>query len=286
MNNNVLPLYKRRWFMWVMLFLFPPVGIALMWLYSGYKKVPKVILSLFFGLIFIAALGDNKSTNNTASNIASNTNAADTKEDKEVEETSQEDIQQEEEKVIKTGWQSEDNKYYYYDQNGVKKTGWVEDSGKYYYCSKTGEMQTGWIEENNKNYYCNSDGIMQTGWVKDNNIWYHLDSNGVMETNTTLEGYNIGADGAAVKEAPKMVESNTSGSSGNSGSSIGSGSTSSGSSTTTYEPAQGDRTVYWVPNGKSYHYSENCSTLKRSKTILSGKASECPKTDPCDKCAH
>lgn len=46
------------------------------------------------------------------------------------------------------------------------------------------------------------------------------------------------------------------------------------------------RTVYWVPKGKSYHYNKGCPTLARSKTILEGPLSECPKSDPCDKCVH
>lgn len=48
-----------------------------------------------------------------------------------------------------------------------------------------------------------------------------------------------------------------------------------------------DRTVYYVPNGKSYHYDRNCSTLRRSKTILSGKLSDVinmGKSDPCNIC--
>jgi len=59
---------------------------------------------------------------------------------------------------------------------------------------------------------------------------------------------------------------------------------SNSSGTTTNEPAKGDRTVYWVSGGKSYHYDKNCPTLARSKNIQSGLASSCPKTDPCDKC--
>lgn len=49
-----------------------------------------------------------------------------------------------------------------------------------------------------------------------------------------------------------------------------------------------DRTVYYVPAGKSYHFNKSCSTLSRSKTILSGKLSDVialGKSDPCDKCA-
>ena len=43
-------------------------------------------------------------------------------------------------------------------------------------------------------------------------------------------------------------------------------------------------TVYWTPNGKSYHTTKSCSTLSRSKTILSGTMSESGKYDPCDRC--
>lgn len=46
-------------------------------------------------------------------------------------------------------------------------------------------------------------------------------------------------------------------------------------------------TVYWVPNGKSYHVTRNCPTLKRSKKILEGtkqQAFAAGKTDPCNVC--
>lgn len=46
-------------------------------------------------------------------------------------------------------------------------------------------------------------------------------------------------------------------------------------------------TVYWTPNGKSYHTTSECSTLSRSKTILSGTLDEAiaaGKTDPCNVC--
>lgn len=42
--------------------------------------------------------------------------------------------------------------------------------------------------------------------------------------------------------------------------------------------------VYWTPSGKSYHSSSGCSTLSRSKTILSGSLAESGKSDACDKC--
>lgn len=49
------------------------------------------------------------------------------------------------------------------------------------------------------------------------------------------------------------------------------------------------RTVYYTPNGKSYHFSKGCSTLSRSKTILEGTLDEAINSghaDPCDRCTH
>ena len=42
--------------------------------------------------------------------------------------------------------------------------------------------------------------------------------------------------------------------------------------------------VYWTPKGKSYHASNACSALTKSKTILSGTLNESGKNDPCDRC--
>jgi competence protein ComEC len=87
------------------------------------------------------------------------------------------------------------------------------------------------------------------------------------------------------------------------GASASSGSSSSSGSTTTKPTAAApattpapaptkssseDRTAYYVPTGKSYHFNKSCSSLVRSKTILDGKLSDVialGKDDPCDKCA-
>lgn len=61
--------------------------------------------------------------------------------------------------------------------------------------------------------------------------------------------------------------------------------TSNSLGVTTNDPAKGDGIVYWTSGGKSYHYDKNCRTLAKSKNILEGSASSCPKTDPCDVCA-
>lgn len=62
--------------------------------------------------------------------------------------------------------------------------------------------------------------------------------------------------------------------------------TSPTTTTTANTTTKDTGTVYWTPNGKSYHKTDECSTLSRSKTILSGTISESGKTDPCDKCYY
>lgn len=50
-----------------------------------------------------------------------------------------------------------------------------------------------------------------------------------------------------------------------------------------------NRIVYYTPKGHSYHYNRNCPTLKRSKTVLSGKLSDVirmGKSDPCNVCVR
>jgi hypothetical protein len=50
----------------------------------------------------------------------------------------------------------------------------------------------------------------------------------------------------------------------------------------------GGDTVYWTPQGKSYHADPNCRLLARSKAVSSGtlaQAKAAEKTDPCDNCA-
>lgn len=66
--------------------------------------------------------------------------------------------------------------------------------------------------------------------------------------------------------------------------------TSSKEEVSSYEelmPIENGAIVYWVPNGKSYHASEYCRTLNRSKTIISGTIDEAIASghgDPCDVC--
>lgn len=60
--------------------------------------------------------------------------------------------------------------------------------------------------------------------------------------------------------------------------------TNTNTNTNTSDSTTTSGTVYWTPNGKSYHTTKSCSTLSRSKTILEGTLQESGKSDPCDRC--
>lgn len=73
------------------------------------------------------------------------------------------------------------------------------------------------------------------------------------------------------------------------GSSGGGNSGSWGNGSTTNEITGSlNRTAYWTPKGKSYHFSKSCPSLARSKTIRTGTlqdALNAGKKDPCNNCA-
>ena len=91
--------------------------------------------------------------------------------------------------VKATGWKEIDEKWYYFNEDGIMSTGWLNYNGKWYNLSSSGTMETGWKEVDEKWYYFNSDGTMSIGWIDDNGTWYFTNSSGEMETGT------LGIDG-------------------------------------------------------------------------------------------
>lgn len=58
--------YAKKWFMWVMLFLFPPIGITLVWIcHKDMKKKNRIILSVVFVLWFMLWNGIGSSGSNS-----------------------------------------------------------------------------------------------------------------------------------------------------------------------------------------------------------------------------
>lgn len=95
--------------------------------------------------------------------------------------------------------------------------------------------------------------------------------------NINPDEYNSSLNSSSSSNTNSNANSNTNNTTNNSNVNNNSKSESQGSTNSS-------STVYWTPNGKSYHTTKNCSTLSRSKTILEGTIEESGKYDPCDRC--
>lgn len=79
-------------------------------------------------------------------------------------------------------------------------TGWIQpEPGSWYYTDGSGLMQRGWVNVGDKWYYLGSDGKMRTGWTIVADVWYYLNGDGSMAVNTVIDGWTIGANGAALR---------------------------------------------------------------------------------------
>ena len=107
--------------------------------------------------------------------------------------------------VVKTGWQEENGKKFYYNANGQKVSGWqkigtawywfaadgsmgknlwVKDYGSWYYLKADGVMATNqWVNDQG-NYWVNGSGIMvSNNWIQVSGSWYYLRGNGLRAEN-------------------------------------------------------------------------------------------------------
>ena len=76
-----------------------------------------------------------------------------------------------------TGWQTIDEQSYYFGSDGAMRTGWLEDGGKRYYLTQEGTPYSGWLEEEGQRRYLDQ-GILQTGWLEQKEGTYLLDEDG------------------------------------------------------------------------------------------------------------
>ena len=94
--------------------------------------------------------------------------------------------------VRKTGWQTIDGQYYYFNSSGVnqKSTGWQKLSKIWYYFEKDGNSHVyaaqGWKKVSSKWYYLQPEadkhGAMKTGWFEEDGKKYYLNSSGASIT--------------------------------------------------------------------------------------------------------
>ncbi|MFV0246635.1 MAG: hypothetical protein ACK5HS_01715 [Mycoplasmatales bacterium] len=72
-DNNVVKFYEQTWFIIMMLILFFPVGLFLMWKFSNWNKVVKISVSVFIAILGILAMIDpSEYENEITYNVLSN----------------------------------------------------------------------------------------------------------------------------------------------------------------------------------------------------------------------
>jgi len=142
---------------------------------------------------------------------------------------------------------------------------WQMDSIGWWYQNDDGSYPVNcwqWID--GKNYYFDSDGhcLMNTitpdGYTVDGTGAWTV--NGIVQQQESTGNNTVSETQAQVQETKSQVQE-----------------------TQAAAQTKVESTVYWTPNGKKYHSTQNCSTLKRSKTILSGTINQSGRT-PCKVC--
>lgn len=63
--------YEKTWFIILMLIVFFPVGLFLMWKYTTWNKTAKIIVTVLIAALFISGLGNNKTKDNTVNTTTS-----------------------------------------------------------------------------------------------------------------------------------------------------------------------------------------------------------------------
>lgn len=83
-------------------------------------------------------------------------------------------------------WILTNNKWYYFEPNGLMKHGWVFSENRWYYLNADGTMQTSWLFDGGWWYYLNDEskmdqaplGSMRTGWILYESRWYYMNEDG------------------------------------------------------------------------------------------------------------
>lgn len=96
-----------------------------------------------------------------------------------------------------SGWTKNDSGHWLYYKGGTALTGWQTIGKLRYYFNGDGVMHEGWKQDTSTNawYYWTTAGAA-TGWREIDGKWYYFDENGAMAVNTTIDGYEVGLDGA------------------------------------------------------------------------------------------
>ena len=89
---------------------------------------------------------------------------------------------------VKNGWYSEQDNWYYYNNNNMQK-GWFQGGNDWYYFNPiNGQMQKSWLQGGNDWYYFNPvSGRMQRGYAYINGVNYNFSNSGRQILNYSID---------------------------------------------------------------------------------------------------
>lgn len=104
-------------------------------------------------------------------------------------------------------WQKIKDKYYYFDENGIRVQGILKyQNGNTYYLDAKGAMVTGWQKIKKHEYYFKKNGAMKrSSWVKTRKKYYYVNAKGRKVKNRWIKvngkKYYLDEDGARVTKS-------------------------------------------------------------------------------------
>ena len=99
---------------------------------------------------------------------------------------------------IKSSWVKDGNYWFYMDNNSeLAENQWIYIDGKWYFAKAGGYIaENEWISYKEKWYYAVSGGaIAQSAWENIGGKFYHFGVDGDLSVNTSVDGYQVDADG-------------------------------------------------------------------------------------------
>ena len=99
---------------------------------------------------------------------------------------------------IKSSWVKDGNYWFYMDDNSeLAENQWIYIGGKWYFAKAGGYIaENEWISYKEKWYYAVSGGaIAQSAWENIGGKFYHFGADGDLSVNTSVDGYQVDANG-------------------------------------------------------------------------------------------
>lgn len=99
---------------------------------------------------------------------------------------------------IKSSWVKDGNYWFYMDDNSeLAENQWIYIGGKWYFAKADGYIaENEWISYKEKWYYAVSGGaIVQSAWENIGGKFYHFGADGDLSVNTSVDGYQVDANG-------------------------------------------------------------------------------------------